>query len=291
MRMLHHCFMILFICSLAIAVHSESAFAQEDQTYRVETVDGNTFTGMLISEDEEKIVLNTESLGEITIKKSTIRSMQKLDPRRMQDDSYWFESPQSTRYFFAPNAIGLKKGAGYYQNTWIFFNNANYGLTDNISIGGGIVPLFLLGSPYTPVWLLPKVSFPVSDEQIYISAGAMIGGVVGESSGSAGLLYGASTVGNTDHNLTLGLGYGYGNGEISSTPVVNLSGAVRVSSSIFLISENYIFTGSDITGIGSLGGRWATQNFALDFALFRPFEGTGSFIGIPWLGFSIPFGN
>lgn len=281
----------LFLTALPGLCLAQASEAESQKIYKVVTTDGNTFTGSLISEDDESILLSTEAHGEISIQKSNIRSMDQLDPNRMRDGEYWFDSPQPTRYFFAPNAIGLKKGRGYYQNTWIFFNNANYGITDHFSLGGGTIPFFLLGASSSPVWLQPKLSLPLTDSNIHFSAGALIGGIVGSDSGVGSLLYGTSTIGDTDRNLTLGLGYGFADGELTSTPMVNLSGAIRTSESIYLITENYLFPGTDFAGIGSFGGRWVTEKFALDFALVRPLEGAGSLIGIPWLGFSIPFGK
>ncbi len=269
----------------------EQAEARDTEFFRVVTTDGNVFIGELISETEAEVVLLTESIGRVTIRRDNIRSMTRIDDSQIRDGEYWFENPQATRYLFAPNAIGLRKGHGYYQNTWIFFNNVNYGVTKNFSIGGGLVPTFLFGTGSTPVWITPKISIPVANENIHIAAGALIGGVIGEDSGGGGLLYGTSTFGNRDRNLSLGLGYGFGGGEITSTPAVNISGMIRVSKNIHLVSENYLFPGTSFNGIASFGTRWAPENFAVDFALIRPLEGLGSFIGVPWLSVTIPFGR
>jgi len=274
-----------------IFVITSSAYAQQSDLYRVETTDGNTFVGQLISETDEAITILTESAGEITISRKNIRKMTLLENDQMREDGYWHDNPQSTRYLFAPNAIGLRKGEGYYQNTWILFNNVNYGITNNFSLGAGTVPLFLFGSSSTPCWIMPKLSIPVASDLVHLSAGALIGGVIGEEDGSGGLLYGTGTVGDTNKNLTLGLGYAYGGGEISSTPVVNISGMYRTGQSIYFISENYFIPDTDAGGLVSFGVRWAPENFAVDFALIRPLEDLGSFVGLPWLGLTIPFGR
>jgi len=274
-----------------IFVITSSAYAQQSDLYRVETTDGNTFVGQLISETDEAITILTESAGEITISRKNIRKMTLLENDQMREDGYWHDNPQSTRYLFAPNAIGLRKGEGYYQNTWILFNNVNYGITNNFSLGAGTVPLFLFGSSSTPFWIMPKLSIPVASDLVHLSAGALIGGVIGEEDGSGGLLYGTGTVGDTNKNLTLGLGYAYGGGEISSTPVVNISGMYRTGQSIYFISENYFIPDTDAGGLVSFGVRWAPENFAVDFALIRPLEDFGSFVGLPWLGLTIPFGR
>lgn len=284
-------FLILSILCVTLFVVPESVSAQETETYRIETVDGNVFIGELISETDEQITIRTDSAGDITISRENIKEMTQLDQARMRDNEYWHDNPQSTRYLFAPNALGIKKEQGYYQNTWILFNNVNYGITNNFSLGAGTIPLFLFGSPSTPFWIMPKLSIPVANDLVHLSAGALIGGVIGQDSGSGGLLYGTGTVGDADKNATIGLGYAYGEGEISSTPVVNISGMYRTGKSIFLISENYFVPNTGVGGLVSFGVRWAPENFAVDFALLRPLEDLGSFVGVPWLGLTIPFGR
>lgn len=282
----------LFLFSFC-TIHCEYIYAQdtEPEYVRVETVDGNTFTGTLISETDETVTIRTESAGDITISRENIREMTLLKGDRMRDGRYWHDNPQSTRYLFAPNAIGIKQGEGYYQNTWILFNNVNYGITKNFSIGAGTIPLFLFGASATPFWIMPKLSIPVANDLVHLSAGALIGGVIGEEDGSGGLLYGTGTVGDTDKNATIGLGYAYGGGEISSTPVINISGMYRTGRSIYLISENYFVPNTGTGGLISFGVRWAPENFAVDFALLRPLEDLDYFVGFPWLGLTIPFGR
>ncbi|TVR29947.1 MAG: hypothetical protein EA390_08880 [Balneolaceae bacterium] len=216
--------------------------------------------------------------------------MQVLDPNRIRDGEYWFENPQGTRYFFAPNAIGLRKGSGYYQNAWIFFNNVNYGVSDNFSIGAGTIPVFLFGVSALPIWVLPKLSIPVAAGNVHLAAGALIGGVIGEDSGGFGLAYGNATFGNRDRNVTVGLGYGYAGDEWSDTALLNISGLYRAGKNFQWLAEIYFLPGIDGSGFGIFGARWAPENFAVDFGLGRPLRDAG-FIGFPWLGVTIPFGN
>lgn len=114
----------LFFFAVACGVSAQSQ-DQEKEWYRVETNESNVFLGYLISENDRSVVLNVESVGEIRILRENIRSMSQIDPDQIKNGSHWYDNLQATRYFFAPNALGLQKGKGYYQNTWIFFNNVN----------------------------------------------------------------------------------------------------------------------------------------------------------------------
>jgi hypothetical protein len=264
---------------------------QDSTLHRVETTDGNVFIGTLVTEDDQEVVLTTERLGTITIARADIRRMRAIEPDRLRDGEYWFANPQSTRYFFAPNAIGLPAGGGYYQNTWIFLNNVNVGVTRNFSMGAGTVPVFLLGASALPFWLLPKVSVSTPADNVHLAAGAVLGGILGADGEGAGLVYGVTTLGSRDANLSIGLGYGYAGSEWSSTPALTLSGMARVGRTTYLITENYAFPGSDVAGIISFGFRWAPEHFAVDFGLVRPLDVEEGFIGVPWLGVTIPFGR
>ena len=124
-------FAILFLCSY----NGYSQDQQDSTLYSIETDDGNEFIGRIISRDEEKITLSTDNLGEIKILLIHIKSIKEVSSSSFKDGSYWFENPQATRYFWAPNGYGLKKGEAYYQNVWIFFNQVSVGVTDNFSLG------------------------------------------------------------------------------------------------------------------------------------------------------------
>lgn len=272
-------------------LHAQEADPQE-QLYRVETTDGQVLIGTLVSESEQEVVLDTRHLGELTIQRQNIDRMEEIPPDRFRDGEYWFPNPQSTRYFFAPNAIGIPPGEGYYQNAWIFFNNVNYGASENFSIGAGTVPIFLFGAEALPIWVLPKVSISTPQDNLHLAGGAVFGGVLGGGDSEAtGLLYGSATLGNRDHNVTVGLGYGYADGGLADRPAVNISGMTRVGRTTYLISENYFFPGVEDANLISLGIRWAPENFAVDFGLVRPLSDVDGFIGLPWLGVTIPFGQ
>lgn len=283
-------FLISIFISICFISHVQ-AQGSAGETVRITTSDGNIFMGVIEQENDDRIIIRAEGIGEVTVQRSNIRKIEAIHPDRVRNGEYWFENPHGTRYFFAPNAIGLQKGTGYYQNAWIFFNNVNYGLSDNFSIGAGLIPGFLFGGGLdaTPMWILPKLSIPVSGDNLHLGVGAMIGGTVG--SGSGALFYGSGTVGSKDKNLTVGLGYGASGGDISSTPLVNISGMYRAKRTIYMLGELYFLPGIDGSGIALLGGRWAPENFAVDFGLALPLADTGGFIGVPWLGVSIPFGN
>jgi hypothetical protein len=282
----------LLIPFLFLSVISSSQVTQDTTLLRVETIDGNEYIGKIISIDAQSIVLNTDLLGVITLRKSSIKSMTPVYGSQIKEGVLWFENPQSTRYFWQPNGYGLKKGEAYYQNVWVFFNQVSYGVTDNFLIGAGMVPLFLFGGAPTPVWVTPKFSIPVVKDKLNLGVGGLIGTVIGESQSGFGLVYGTSTVGDRNTNMSLGVGYGYLSGNWANAPVITLSGMLRTGQRGYLLTENYfISTADEDLLIFFVGGRRLIKNAGLDFGLMFPFVSGGSFFAIPWLGLTIPFGN
>jgi len=294
MKIKIHYFKLYAIVVLLLTVSYCAAQDRADTlTYYIQTTDGNTYRGQILSQDSLKVLFNLEKFGELSFLKTEIKKMQPLDNEKMVDDEYWMDNPQATRYFFSPNAYGLKKGEGYYQNVWVMVNSFAVGVTDYFSIGGGVVPLFLFAGSPTPVWITPKFSVPVVEEKFNLGGGALLGTVLGVEETGFGILYGISTFGSRDKNVSLGLGYGYAGGDWAKAPMINFNTMIRFGAKGYFISENYfVHTEGTTVLIFSLGGRHIFQNAGLDYGLIIPFiSDMGSFIAFPWLGITIPFGN
>lgn len=282
---------LIFVLILNTTAHSQSAIP-DTTLHRIETSDGNEFIGEIISEDTLQIQLSTQNFGILTIQKKNIKLIELIDSRQIRDNKIWFSNPQSTRYFWSPNGYGLKEGEGYYHNIWVLWNQFAYGISDNFSIGGGIIPLFLFGGAPTPLFITPKFSIPVEKDKFNLGVGALLGTILGESESSFGIVYGISTFGTTDNNVSFGMGYGFTGDGWATSPMVNINGMFRLSDRWYLLTENYYLnTGGEGFGILTMGGRWMIKKAALDFGLVIPVGVENGFIGIPWLGFTVPFGK
>lgn len=279
----------ILICFPNVTISQNSKTVEK---YQIETLDGNEYFGIILNQTTDTLKFKADRLGEISIPRSEIKKISPITVSE-RNGEYWLDNPQSTRYFWAPNGYNLKKGEGYYQNVWVLFNQAVFGLTDHFSAGVGTVPLFLFSSPYTPVWATVKYSLPVVENKFNLGAGALMGTVLGESNTGFGILYGIATFGSKDKNLNVGLGWGYADGEIASNPTVNISFMIRTGAKGYFISENYfIGTPENFVVMTSLGGRRIIKHMGLDFGAFIPVGGdVNEFVAIPWLGITIPFGN
>lgn len=251
------------------------------RTYRVETVQGTTFSGVLVSMSLTALEFDTQELGHLTLQRGQVRQANLVGPAK----AGYFDIGNGNRLFFAPTARGLRRGENTLQVVSLYFVGANFGITNNVSLGGyvSIIPGIGLNNQF--IMLTPKVSFPVS-EKLHVGAGALylrlpdFDGSLDNSSG-AGILYGAATYGSADNNVTAGLGYGFFEGEIGSTPILQLGGQKRVSRRISLISENYIILDSR-AGMGGFYGvkvNWDRTSLGLGAAYLYtfPYEETETY--------------
>lgn len=284
---------ILFsVFALICSVSHAQTDVDKSALYRIETIDGNEYVGNIVLDSADIFIMKTASLGEIRLRKADIKRMTEVSKSQIKGGELWFDNPQATRYFWQGNGYGLKKGEGYYQNVWIFFNQVSYGITDNLSIGAGMVPLFLFAGASTPVWITPKLSIPVVKDKFNVGAGALVGTVLGESNSGFGIAYGTATIGDRNTNASLGLGYGYFDGVWANVPTISLSAMIRTGQRGYLLTENYFIGTADEDAILLFfGGRRLIKNSSLDFGLLFPANTESSFFAIPWLGLAIPFGK
>lgn len=279
------------LCVLTIAAQAQTT--ADTTIWRIETLDGNEFVGKIIYKDTQHITIATTLYGEIVLLATYIKKMEPVKDAQLKNNELWMDNPQSTRYFWAPNGYGLRKGEGYFQNTWVLFNQASYGFTNNISVGLGMMPLFLFAGAPTPIWITPKFSIPIVKDLFNAGGGILIGTLVGENTDPVGLAYGVITAGNRDANLTFGMGYGFVGSDFGETPVFTLGGIIRVSRKSYLLTENYLISadGDGFTLLG-LGGRTVWPRVSVDYGLLIPIApDMEGLVALPWLSFVVPFGK
>jgi len=108
-----------------------------------------------------------------------------------------------------------------------------------------------------------------------------------------GILFGVTTIGNKDNNISFGLGYGYAGDRWAKSPMINMNMMFRIGPRGYIISENYLIqTAESPLILFSAGGRTIIKSVGLDYGLIIPlFQDFDSFIGIPWLGLNLPLGH
>lgn len=289
----------LWLLLLAFSLSTSTLLAQDlsipsdsTQLSSIETKDGNEYVGYILRMENGVLVVRTENLGEIRVRRQDIKFIRPVQKTQIVEGEYWYDNPYATRYFFGPSGHGLRKGEGYYQNTWVWFNQVVYGFSNNFSMGVGVIPLFVFAGAPTPIWVTPKVSIPLQKDKVSLGVGGLFATVLGESGANFGVAYGQLALGPRDRNINFGLGYGYSGDSWASTPTISISGTYRTSKKFALITENYLFdTGEENYLLFSAGGRFIGRRIAIDAALVMPTQTEDFFIAIPWLSLTVPFGK
>ena len=261
--------------------------------YMIVLKDGTSLTANILMQDQKTMIVSTQSLPRLELAQDQIVSVKKIQSVNIKSGEYRFPNPNETRYLFAPSAINLKKGDGYYQNTYLLLQSFNYGITDNFSIGGGfefLTTLGVIGDTYfNPIcFLTPKLGFQVQ-EKLYLGVGMLIGNIPGMTYPLI-MGYGLATYGDTEDNMTLGVGMGTSEFTTPKSPVFTLSGMTRISKRMSLITENWILPLDIYQPIFSYGIRFSGEQMSADFALINNAELSEGFIlGIPYVDFVVKF--
>ncbi len=288
---------IWIFCSLGIALQAQNTTSDELDHIRVVTKDGNVFTGKLIESDTEKMTIETESLGTITLEKATIESVNRKGESSQGSLSYLDDDIyNSTRYLINSSGFTLKKGQKYYENIAVFFSTFAFGLSDRftISVGSEIATL-LFDQRFPILYIAPKFG-AVQSENFNISLGATYFNSPSGSFNGLGAITTAFTFGNRNSNFTIGPGLGYtidnGFGNDLVIPI-NLAFMKRFTNRFSLVSDSYaIFYDSDTSGIISLAARFHFKSgAAFNAGLWKILEDTDDIFALPFVSALIPIGK
>ncbi|MFN2636071.1 MAG: hypothetical protein ABR585_03470 [Gemmatimonadaceae bacterium] len=244
--------------------------------------DGSTIFGRILGVSGDTVTFATSGAGTIQLPATAVREVKEIAASDLHEGSYWFANPNSTRLFFAPTGQMLKKGEGYVSDYELFFPGIAYGVTDNVTLGGG-VSLLPAGADEQIYYFTPKIGVSVT-EKVHLAAGMLFAGAQG---GTGGIYYGVGTFGDGNASVTLGGGYGFAGGKIETKPVGMLGAELRVSKRIGLVTENYLLPTSENNVLYSFGFRFMGEKLTTDLALFNT---SGSqVIGLPFVDFVFRF--
>jgi len=263
------------------------------------TSDGNEFTGQLLSQDAETVVLKTAFFGVLTIQRSAITRIRPTDKARVINGQVWFENRHAPRYFVGPSAYGLQKGEGVYENSELFFSQVSYGFSDHFSLGVGFAPFFILYDGPFPVWVTPKFSIPVIKNKFNIALGGFIGHAFnsyyfdsGSVNGSMNAAFCTFTYGSRDANLSASLGLNFTGGNWNKRAIFSLAGNIRLAPRFALLGESYFFDDyGDSVGLFGFGARFMGRRIAFDAGMAVMAYDLDEAYPVPYATLHVPFGS
>ncbi len=230
-------FILLYLYSPKIGLTQESSDSLE--LWYIYAKDGNRYFGEILEKTKRSIVFNTQSVGEITLRKKRIKYMERFDKASLIGDKYWPKYRFPYHNIITPSG---KASEAYYKNTFVYFNHLNVKLEDFLSISVGLTPLIASEFEGGYLWISPKVSVPTKMKNIdfsvgYFGATSMRVGFSELPRTRIGVLYGVGTFGNEFYSASFGLGYGMGGGKLFKQPFYSMNAMYRVGECSFLHAE------------------------------------------------------
>lgn len=258
-------------------------------TQIVRTRDGSMLVGRVVALDSVTARFEMR-FGTVDVPLAEIEEVQEVGRLvTSPTGALWLPDPNTTRMFFAPTGRQLARGEGYFSDYLLFFPGFAYGITDRITIGGGM-SIFPTGPENQLIYLTPKVGV-IQREKLNVAVGALVVSlpteVFDDSDNAIGLLYSVGTWGRPDASVTFGLGYGFRGGRLSDTPALVFGGTMRGTRRSALVTENYYIPGSG--GLLSGGVRFIGERMAVDFGLVAFAADEDLSPPIPFVGFIVNF--
>ena len=263
---------------------------EPDQVQILNLYSGSTIIGRIVEIKENEIRFESK-LGTMTIPIPDIRRIREAEASLIRGGKFWFPNPNRTRLFFAPTARMMNAGEVYFANHMLFLPSLNVGITNNISIGGGVSLFPGIDFKNQFLFLTPKFGVKATDN-LHFTVGAMIGTIPdlfnGGDADFTGIVYGGATIGKPDLSFTAGLGYGFVGKELAEKPMIIIGGEARIARGFSFVTENWIFPGID-QPIVSYGIRIFGEKLCVDLAFINTIGEDMIFPGIPYIDFVIYF--
>lgn len=198
-------FVIFFLFS-GTALSQVPSDTTKKEKVIVTTQDGKQRVGIILSDDGRELLLFTEDIGKIYIRKEQISSIKPFDEAYIQkiNDEYTTVGPFTTRYYFTTNALPIKKNEDYAM-IHLYGPEVHFSLSDRFSIG---VMTSWIASPFI---VAAKYTIPTNNEKVNFGFGTMLGssGYLNTFRGYGGLHWGMLTLGDRSRNITISAGFSY----------------------------------------------------------------------------------
>lgn len=257
MRHLTILFLVFSFTSASIAQNKIEQLKPNDYV-KVVLKEGTELKGNLRLNNETTIVLETNSLGTLTIIKTQIESVEVIsEEENYKPGKYAFDNPLPNKNYLTETAIGLEKGEGFYQNILLGGHFFSYGLSDNFSLSGGFETFTIFAGESPLFFLSPKFTFPNKSESVHFGVGGNVLLIPdGSSRFIAGSVFGITTFGDTNNNFTIGAGYAFTDDGFSNAPAIQIGGMFRLGKNFMIVSDHIVVFDS---GDAFLGGTWTVR--------------------------------
>ena len=283
----------LFVLLLSSAANADAA---RKGLTRVLLRDGQELAGEVTARDATHVTLRIGQGQEVQLPLSAIASIEETEARVDATGEVHWPDPSRTRYLYAPSAMMLKRGEGYFSQKELLFSSVAYGVTDHVTVlAGSALPLWFADAPN--FILGAKVGFSPAPS-LHVAAGIESLVLPGTGGFVGGLAFGSVTLGGEAAHVTVSGGpilYTLAGEEDRVGPaIVTLSGNVRVAPRLALVAENWIVpsagSGSTLLMANAFALRVIGRRLTVDvgaMVLSSNFDAVP--VPVPWLDFTYNF--
>ncbi len=285
---------------------SPSAAAPDAEVVTLRLKDGSLLRARIVTEDERNLKVVTAGGVSLEVPRESVDRIERngVDAPRPSDSNY-------TRLLFSPTGRPLRKGEGYFSDHYVVFPGVAYGLTENLSVAGGLTVVPGLGISEQIYYGSARLGKQFS-ERVAVSGGVLAARGGESDLDTLGLGFVTATVGKPDKSLTFGGGVartlseeyyttyegGHWRGDFrkvaSYTPVVMVGGTARLSRRLALVSENWLILSEDFKLSEqpfAVGVRFLGDRLTADVGVVLIGEALQDGFPVPWLSVTYHFGE
>lgn len=247
------------------------------QVHRVITKRGDEFFGRVTQIQNTQVDFLFNKTIQLTFQLQDLQEVSVVTPGKVSKTHAYDENKKEytrleqkimghERGFYLPSGFLLKRGEMEFRNMGFFYNSLEFGLTDNLNLGIGGIPLL-----FANVLQLKLRAGGSLGEFLHLSlnGNGYASLVLTEEILTGAALTGVATLGTPDRHLNFGGGYGFGFGNPANEGILvaQLGGSYRFSPNWRFFLEGILPTNQPGLLLISSGVNWMYREHRIEFGI------------------------
>jgi len=290
--------LVILLIFFNLQFAQESEVQQDSQAEKKMVVilmnDGSEIIGQIESETEDAYSIKTPAGLKMQIPMNIIVQIKDFKGK-VEDGKLMMADPNRSMYLFSPSAFPVGDKNKYCRDFCLFFPSMNYGFGNNLSFQAGVFWIPGMSFKDVPIIGSGKYTF-YNDNHWLASAGMMYIRMPGDlvDNGGVGVTFITGTRGDSFNHFSISTGFGFaqyeGEWEFMSRPIIVFAGNKRISNSLSLVTENWLFPEAGLENLlFSLSTRYFGKKIAVDIGAMFTFELLGEGLPFPIINFTYHF--
>ncbi|MCX6326584.1 MAG: hypothetical protein NT144_08065 [Bacteroidia bacterium] len=244
--------LVFFMTSYCLIINAQDTLKVNPQPVRTFVItknDGTDYYGIIISQDDREVLLETKEIGRLYIPKHEIKSIRELTISDLKSGAILGNNMFASRYFLTTNGLRMSKGDCYALFNW-WGPDIQYAVSAGLTVGA-MSTWFAV-----PIVLTAKTTFS-ANESLHFGLGVLAGTLSWADWGTVGALpYCTMTLGNSTNNINITGGYamisgnpGNDNGNLHTTntsisesaPLLSFGCLFRITKKVSFVGDSFIY--------------------------------------------------